>query len=260
MVEPVESIQTVEVLRAQGITKRFGSIVAIDDINVRFLPHQITGIVGDNGAGKSTFVKIISGVEKPTSGQLFLEGQAVVFHSARDARRVGIEAVHQDLGLVDSMSVARNFFLGAEPRKHGIFLDIQKMRSETQRWLYEFGLRNLRGVDQDVGRLSGGERQAISIGRAVAFQRKMLILDEPTAALSVKETEKVFEYMRWARDQGLAVIAIMHNLRQILDIADRFVVFWHGRLVADMPNQGLDEQTLAEYVHLGHPGTESERE
>ncbi|MCY0900389.1 MAG: ATP-binding cassette domain-containing protein [Firmicutes bacterium] len=241
-----------EILRAEHVTKRFGPVTAIEDITVSFYTHQITGIVGDNGAGKSTFVKIISGVEQPTSGQLFFEGRAVKFRSARDARRTGIEAVHQDLGLVESMSVVRNFFLGMEPCR-GLLMDMRRMREEAERRLYEIGLRNLKSVDQDVARLSGGERQAISIGRAIAFERKVLILDEPTSALSVKETQKVFDYMRNARQQGLAVLAIMHSMRQILDIADRIVIFWHGRLIADLPNDGMDENVLAEYLHNGLP-------
>ncbi|MDA8193404.1 MAG: ATP-binding cassette domain-containing protein [Thermaerobacter sp.] len=239
-------------LRAQGITKKFGAVTAIENISVTFYSHEITGIVGDNGAGKSTFVKIICGVEQPSRGELYFEGKPVRFRSARDARRAGIEAVHQDLGLIESMSVARNFFLGMEPRK-GLLLDVPRMRSETRRRLYELGLRNLKSVDQDVGRLSGGERQAISIGRAVAFEKKVLILDEPTSALSVRETAKVFDYMRGARQQGLAVLAIMHSMRQILDIADRIIVFWHGGLVADLPNQGLTEHLLAECIHSGVP-------
>jgi ABC-type sugar transport system ATPase subunit len=145
-----------------------------------------------------------------------------------DARRVGIETVHQDLGLVDSMSIARNFFLGAEIRR-GRFLDLRRMQHETLKMLTEIGLGNLRAVAQEVSRLSGGERQAISIGRAVAFQKRMLILDEPTSALSIAETGKVFEFIRVAKARGLAVVCVMHSLAQFRDIADRFVVFFHGK-------------------------------
>lgn len=240
----------VELLRSEGLTKKFGAVTAIENIDVSFYEHQITGLVGDNGAGKSTFVKIISGVERPTSGLLYFEGKPIRFRSARDARRTGIEAVHQDLGLVESMSVARNFYLGMEPRK-GVLLDINTMRREAKRRLFEVGLRNLKSIDQEVSRLSGGERQAISIGRAVAFERKVLILDEPTSALSVKETEKVFDYMRGAREKGLAVLTVMHSMQQILDVVDRIIVFWHGKIVADLPNEGLNEKILAEYIHLG---------
>jgi simple sugar transport system ATP-binding protein len=154
------------------------------------------------------------------------------------------------------MSIARNFFLGAE-LKRGPLLDVRRMRRETIRLLTEIGLGNLRDVGQDVSRLSGGERQAISIGRAVAFQRKMLILDEPTSALSVQETEKVFEYIRMARQRGLAVLVIMHNLVQASAIADRYVVFWHGRKAGDFANTGQSERELSEYILLGHPAGEN---
>jgi ABC-type sugar transport system ATPase subunit len=235
---------------ARGITKTFGGVVALDGVDLALFPGEIVGLIGDNGSGKSTFVKIASGVYQPTRGQLFVNGKEVRFRSAADARRAGIETVHQDLGLVDSMSIVRNFFLGAEIRK-GPFLDLRRMKSETNRMLEEIGLGNLRDLGQDVSRLSGGERQAISIGRAVAFEKKMLILDEPTSALSIAETEKVFEFMRRARDRGLVVVCVMHNLAQVRDVADRFVVFWHGKKVVDVANEGQSEEELASYIIKG---------
>ncbi|MHB1555345.1 MAG: ATP-binding cassette domain-containing protein [Acidimicrobiales bacterium] len=237
-------------LEARSITKQFGAVIALADVDVSFSLGEVVGLIGDNGSGKSTFVKILSGVYQPSSGSLLVEGKPVRFHSAADARAMGVETVHQDLGLVDSMSIARNFFLGAERRK-GPFLDLKRMERETSAMLREIGLGNLRAIGQDVSRLSGGERQAISIGRAVAFQRKMLILDEPTSALSIQETEKVFEFMRAARDRGLAVLAVMHNLAQVRDVADRFVVFYHGRKIADIVNTGQSEQDLAHYIIEG---------
>lgn len=237
-------------LEARGITKQFGPVVALEDVDVAFLLGEVVALIGDNGSGKSTFVKVASGVYQPTRGTLAIDGKAVRLRSAADARSAGVETVHQDLGLVDSMSIARNFFLGAERRK-GPFLDMRRMERETAEMLKEIGLGNLRAVGQDVSRLSGGERQAISIGRAVAFQRKMIILDEPTSALSIQETEKVFEFIRAARDRQLAVLCVMHNLSQVRDIADRFVVFWHGRKIADIVNTGQSEQELAQYILQG---------
>jgi ABC-type sugar transport system ATPase subunit len=235
---------------AEGLSKRFGSVVALEGVDLAIYPGEILGLLGDNGAGKSTFVKLASGVYRPSSGRILFEGKPANFHSAADARHAGIETVHQDLGLIDSMSIARNFFLGAELR-WGPFLRLARMQAETREILTEIGLQNLRDAGQDVSRLSGGERQAISIGRAVAFQKKMIILDEPTSALSVKETDKVFDYMRKAKDRGLAVVAVMHNLAQIAAVADRFVVFWHGRKTADFANAGQSETDLAQYIHLG---------
>lgn len=237
-------------LEARGITKQFGAVIALKEVDVGFHTGEVVALIGDNGSGKSTFVKILSGVYQPSAGSLVVEGRPVRFRSAAGARSMGVETVHQDLGLVDSMSIARNFFLGAERRK-GPFLDLKRMERETAAMLKEIGLGNLRAVGQDVSRLSGGERQAISIGRAVAFQRKMLILDEPTSALSIQETEKVFEFMRAAKSKGLAVLAVMHNLAQVRDIADRFVVFYHGRKIADIVNNGQSEQELGQYIIEG---------
>ncbi len=235
---------------ARRVGKRFGSVVALEEVDVAFRPGEIVALIGDNGSGKSTFVKIASGVYQPDGGTLLIEGREARLRSAKDARQAGIETVHQDLGLVDSMSIARNFFLGAELRR-GPFLDLTRMERETRKMLVEIGLGNLRAVGQEVSRLSGGERQAISIGRAVAFQKRMLILDEPTSALSIKETETVFEFIRMAKVRGLAVLCVMHNLVQVRDIADRFVVFWHGRKVADVANTGQSEKELAEYILEG---------
>jgi simple sugar transport system ATP-binding protein len=235
---------------ARGISKQFGGVVALDGIDLGFHAGEIVGLIGDNGSGKSTFVKIASGVYQPGRGSIAIDGKVVRFRTAADARRAGIETVHQDLGLVDSMSIVRNFFLGAEVRK-GPFLDLRHMRRETAKMLEEIGLGNLRDLGQDVSRLSGGERQAISIGRAVAFEKKMLILDEPTSALSIAETEKVFEFIRRAKELQLAVVAVMHNLAQVRDVADRFVVFWHGKKVADLVNSGQSERELAQYILAG---------
>ncbi|MHB8220296.1 MAG: ATP-binding cassette domain-containing protein [Acidimicrobiales bacterium] len=237
-------------LEARGITKQFGGVVALRDVDVSLYLGEVVALIGDNGSGKSTFVKIASGVYQPTRGSLLIEGKVVRLRSAADARAAGVETVHQDLGLVDSMSIARNFFLGAELRK-GPFLDMKRMERETKEMLTEIGLGNLRVVGQDVSLLSGGERQAISIGRAVAFQRKVIILDEPTSALSIQETRKVFEFIRAAKERDLAVLCIMHNIAQIRDIADRFVVFLHGRKVVDVPNTGQSEQEIADYIIQG---------
>lgn len=235
---------------ARGICKRFGSVVALENIDIALYPGEIVGIIGDNGSGKSTFVKIASGVYQQDRGSLFIEGKSVKLRSAAQARRAGIETVHQDLGLVDTMSIARNFYLGAELRR-GPFLDLGRMDRETRRMLAEIGLGNLRTVGQNVSQLSGGERQAISIGRAMAFQKQMLILDEPTSALSIKETETVFGFIRLAKERGLAVACVMHNLGQVRDIADRFIVFLHGKKVADVMKSGQSEQELAEYIIKG---------
>jgi ribose/xylose/arabinose/galactoside ABC-type transport system permease subunit/ABC-type branched-subunit amino acid transport system ATPase component len=222
----------VPVLELRNVTMRFGPVVAVDNLSLSIYGGEVLALLGDNGAGKSTVVKIISGVYRPTSGEVWFAGKRVAFRSAKDAREAGISTVYQDLALVGTMNVWRNFFLGAEPTRHGV-LDSDKMRAETARALSEIGLAHLSSVDQGVRTLSGGEGQALSIGRAVYFEKRLLLLDEPTAALSVRETENVFEYTRRAAASGIAVIVIMHNTQQALEISNRVVVMRHGRIVGE---------------------------
>lgn len=235
-------------LEVHEVTKRFGSVVAVERVSFSAGRGEVLGLLGDNGAGKSTVVKMISGALRPDGGYLALDGKRLSLRSAKDARRAGIATVYQDLGLVPTMSVWRNFFLGAEIRK-GLFLDVETMREEATKALRQIGLRNLSSVNQDVSGLSGGERQALSIGRAVYFEQRVLVLDEPTAALSVKETEKVGEYVREAKSRELAVILVMHNVVQALDLCDRIVVMRHGRLAREFVVRGeaseADEVTRA---------------
>ena len=222
----------VPALELRDITKRFGAIVAVDKVNFSIAKGEVLALLGDNGAGKSTVVKMISGATSPTSGQILLDGKRMLFRNSKSARLAGIATVYQDLALVPTMNVWRNFFLGAE-LKRGWRLDVKKMRAETQQVLREIGLRNLSSIDQNVMKMSGGEQQALSIGRAVHFQQKLLLLDEPTAALSVKETNKVFEYIMRAKESGIGVLVIMHNTLQALTVSDRVTVMRHGRVVAN---------------------------
>jgi len=219
------------VLELRNVSMRFGAVVAVSEVSLAVHAGDVVALLGDNGAGKSTLVKIISGVHSPTSGELRFCGKRTVFRSSRAARRAGIATVYQDLALVPTMNVWRNFFLGAELRK-GWHMDTKKMREETARVLAEIGLQNLSSVDQGVTTLSGGEQQALSIGRAIYFEKRVLLLDEPTAALSVKETAEVFEYTRRAAASGVAVLVVMHNTAQALEISNRVVIMRHGRLAA----------------------------
>lgn len=234
------------------ISKSFGAVRAVDRVTVSFDAGEVVALLGDNGAGKSTLVKIMSGVHQPDSGQMRFDGAEVRFRSASEARKAGIETVYQDLALVENLSVVRNFFLAREKRV-GPFLAFKQMTSETEMALHEIGLRNLGSVHTEVSYLSGGERQAVAIGRAVYFGRKMLILDEPTAALSVHETNKVIQYIQEAKSRNLSVIVVMHNLHQVRQFADRFVVLWHGIKVADIPNKGQSEEELSALVVYGKP-------
>ena len=230
-------------LEVKDVSMRFGKIVSLEGVSFTVGVGEVVALLGDNGAGKSTMVKIISGIYRPSTGKILLDGVSHRGSTPRDARKAGVETVHQDLALVETMSISRNFFLGAEPRKRGL-LDTRRMERDTAKALADVGLQNIRNTGQNVSALSGGERQAISIGRAVAFGTRLLILDEPTSALSVAETNKVFSYVRRAKETGLSVILIMHNLEQVRQVADRFVVLEHGRVIADVDNTGQDEATL----------------
>lgn len=220
---------TVEI---SDVCKRFGSVDALKNVTLTLGPGTVHCVIGDNGAGKSTLLKVLSGVCQPDCGEIRIAGKTVELTSAKVARRVGIETVHQDLGLVDSMNIARNFFLGAEPTWGLGLLRMRKMRNDTAAALADVGLSRTLDPSLTVDALSGGERQAISIGRAVHFQRVGLVLDEPTAALSVGETRKVFEYVEKAKALGLVVVIVLHNMVQATQVADYVHVMRHGRIVA----------------------------
>jgi simple sugar transport system ATP-binding protein len=238
----------------RGITVSFGgAITALRDVDFQVHAGQVVALLGDNGAGKSTLIKVLSGVQRPTSGELFFDGQPVRLTSPEHARRLGVETVYQDLALVPLMSVARNFFLGREPtRRLGPLrlLDRQSMEQRAAAALADVGI-DVRDPSQPVGRLSGGERQSIAIARAVHFGSRVLVLDEPTSALSIGETRKVLAYARAARDRGLGVVFITHNLHHVFEIADRVVALHHGRLAASLPVADLDAESAARLVMEG---------
>jgi simple sugar transport system ATP-binding protein len=222
-------------LEVRNLAKRFGSVVALENVSFGVRPGEVVGLVGDNGAGKSTAIKIICGFYRPTSGQIFWEGQETSFESPEHARELGIQTVYQDLALVNTLSIARNFFLHAEPsRRFGPvrFLDVKRMNQRTAEILHEIGIRDLNPTTP-VSALSGGERQAVAIGRTYYFGGKLLILDEPTSALSVKQTQKVFSIIQEVKAKGVSVILIEHNMIHVHEIADRLVVVRHGVVYGD---------------------------
>lgn len=224
------------VLEARQVTKRFGSNVAVRDVSFSVSAGEVVCLLGDNGAGKSTLIKLLSGVHQPTEGQLLLDGKEVRFADARQALHQGIATVHQEVGSIPLISIGRNFFLGAEPSKGwGIFrtMDTRLANKIALEQIRKIGITRVRDGDQLVGTLSGGERQALAIGRALHFGARVLILDEPTSALGVKESEIVLRLIRKARADGLAVILITHNATHALAVGDRFVVLIHGGVAAD---------------------------
>lgn len=240
----------IALIEARGISKTFGKVKALQRVDFHVRHQEIVGLVGDNGAGKSTLIKILTGVYPPDEGEIFFEGRRVHFSSPRDARALGIETVYQDLALIEQMSIARNFFLGSEPVKRISFLpllDSRTMSATTESALRSLGITSLRSAEEEVRVLSGGERQAIAIGRTLHFGAKLLILDEPTSALSIVETQKVLGYIQEAKRRGLSVILISHNLYHVYPVADRIVVLEHGRKIGDLRKE---ETTLDEIINM----------
>jgi simple sugar transport system ATP-binding protein len=249
-------------LEADQISKYYGNIVALSDISAHVNAGEVTCILGDNGAGKSSFIKILSGCHQPDQGRLLVEGNPVQFTSPRDARAHGIATVYQDLAMVPLMSIWRNFFLGAEPRK-GVgplqWVDAAKAKGIVRRELSEMGI-DIRDPDQPVGTLSGGERQSVAIARAVYFGARVLILDEPTSALGVKQAGVVLKYILQARDRGVAVIFITHNPHHAYPVGDRFVILNRGQSLGTFDKSGIDRTELVRLMAGGSELAELEHE
>jgi simple sugar transport system ATP-binding protein len=241
--------------RLQDVTKNFGNVVAIQSVTFEVRRGEIVGLVGDNGAGKSTLVKVMNGFYKPDHGTMELFGRAIQFNSPRDARNFGIETVYQDLALIPTLSMWRNFFLGREikvgPRPVRV-LAKKKMREIAMNNLKEMGLTRLRSPDEPIDILSGGERQALAIARARYFGGSLLLLDEPTSALSVKETEKVSEAVHIARNGGLGVVIIDHNIAHVHRICDRIVIMEAGRVISSVLRDEVTAQHVSDMVAGRH--------
>jgi simple sugar transport system ATP-binding protein len=243
------------ILEVQGIGKHYGVVSALENVSTTVAAGRVTCVLGDNGAGKSTFIKILAGAHTPSEGQLLLDGEPVTFSSPRAALDAGIATVFQDLAVVPLMPVWRNFFLGSEMTKGwGPWrrLDVKAMKRITFTELANMGI-NLRDVDQPIGTLSGGERQCVAIARAVYFGARVLILDEPTAALGVKQSGVVLRYIARARDRGLGVVFITHNPHHAYPVGDRFLLLNRGRSVGDFLKS---EITLSELTSLMAGGAE----
>ena len=239
-------------IEASNIEKSFGPTMALRGVSFAVEAGEIHALLGDNGAGKSTLIQVLLGVHQPDGGELRWEGKVVKLASARAAMDLGIAVVFQDLAIIDSMPIYRNFFLGREramTRRFGPFAIVSPRlaRAQAAQALREAGISSVRSMDDPVGTLSGGERQAIAIARATYFDTKLLVLDEPTSALSLKESEKVFESIRNARERGVGVIIITHNLADVGHVADRFTVLEHGRSLGTFRR---DETDIAELARL----------
>jgi simple sugar transport system ATP-binding protein len=255
---PATEAPKAPLLEARAVSKYFGSVNALQDVTLKVSAGEVACVLGDNGAGKSTLIKILSGVHEPDAGELFVEGEPVLFAGPRDARARGIATVFQDLATVPLMSVWRNFFLGNEPtRGRGLLarLDVKQAQRIMRSELAKMGI-DLRDPNQTVGTLSGGERQAVAIARAVYFGAKVLILDEPTSALGVRQSGIVLKYIVQARSMGRGVIFITHNPHHAYPVGDRFVLLKRGRMMGSFKKS---ETSLDQLTSMMAGGSELEQ-
>jgi fructose transport system ATP-binding protein len=226
------------VLQARGLVKNYGRVVALDRANLDLYPGEVLGVIGDNGAGKSTLIKCFSGAVIPDDGEIYINGQRVHLGSPGDAQAAGIETVYQTLAVCPALDIGTNLFLGRERRKPGILgsvfrmLDLGGMREAARREMSDLGLLTIQDMGQAVETLSGGQRQGVAVARAAAFGQRVIIMDEPTAALGVKESGKVLQLIRDVRDRGIPVILISHNMPHVFDVSDRIHIHRLGRRVA----------------------------
>jgi len=231
------------ILRARNLVKTFGRVVGLDGVSLDLYPGEVLAVIGDNGAGKSTLIKCLTGAEIPDSGELYVSGEQVSFKRPQDARAHGIETVYQNLAVSPALDVASNLFLGREIRKPGLLgsvlrmLDSKGMRKQAHDELTRLGISTLQDVTVPVENLSGGQRQAVAVARAAAFGSKVVVLDEPTAALGVRESNQVLQLVRDLRERGLPVILISHNMPHVFDVADRIHIQRLGKCAATITPQ-----------------------
>jgi simple sugar transport system ATP-binding protein len=238
-----------EVLRAENIVKRFGSVTALRDVSMYLRKGEVLGLIGDNGAGKSTLIKIITGFHRPDEGKIFIDGEEVELKSVSQAQALGIRTVYQDLALVNDMSVYHNMFLNGEVTLKPLpFLNNGKMKERTRRYLDDMGV-NIPSIDTEVAMLSGGQRQAIAVARAVYAEAKILLLDEPLAAMGAKEGAMILDLIQRLRDEGeVSVILIAHNYAHVLEVCDRVNVLQHGRITYDKPANETSVEELTDLM------------
>ena len=233
-----------------GISKRFGGIHALKGVDLSLVPGEVLALVGHNGAGKSVLVQILSGVFPPSGGEIRIAGKAVEFHSPTDARRYAIETIYQTLALADNLDAPANFFLGRELRTPLGFLDKRRMAREAERALAALN-PNFTDIERPVRQMSGGQRQAIAIARAIHFQVRVLIMDEPTAALGPHETAQVGALIRRLRDQGIAILLVSHDVHGVMSLADRIVVLKSGEVVGNVLVADTSEDDVVDLIIRG---------
>jgi D-xylose transport system ATP-binding protein len=239
-------------LQIRDLTKSFGSVQALTEVDFEVRPGEVMALVGDNGAGKSTLVKCVAGTHSADSGQILFEGREVHIHSPKDAARLGIEVVYQDLALCDNLDVVQNMYLGREAQRFQI-LNEATMEHHTSSTLKTLAVTTIKSIRQPVATLSGGQRQSVAVARAVMWNSKLVILDEPTAALGVAQTEQVLALVNRLGEQGLGVILISHNLHDVFETADRITVLRLGRTVGVFERRTTTQQAVVEAITAGQP-------
>lgn len=237
-------------LQLKGVGKAFGPVQALTGVDLDIPAGQVTALAGDNGAGKTTLIKCIAGIWQPSSGQMLWKGKPVQMHTPRDASNLGIAAVYQDLALCDNLDIVQNMLLGREEVKYGL-LDEVSMELTAKQTLQDLSVTSVRSIRQPVGSLSGGQRQAVAVAKAVIQDARLVIMDEPTAALGVSQTEMVLRLIRTLADRGHAVVVISHNLNDVFRVADRLAVLYLGQLVAAGPAADFDRQSVVDLMTTG---------
>ncbi|RAY10856.1 sugar ABC transporter ATP-binding protein [Actinomadura craniellae] len=241
------------VLRLTGVNKSFGAVHVLHDVDFAVHAGKVTALVGDNGAGKSTLIKGIAGIHPFDSGRIEFEGREVVVGGPRDAAALGIEVVYQDLALADNLDIVQNMFLGRE-RTRGVLLDEASMEQSARETLTRLSVRTVKSVRQQVASLSGGQRQTVAIAKAVLWESKLVILDEPTAALGVAQTRQVLDLIRRLADTGHAVVLISHNMNDVFEVADRITALYLGRVAADVARADVTSTEVVELITAGRSG------
>ncbi|MED7922793.1 ATP-binding cassette domain-containing protein [Nonomuraea sp. LP-02] len=240
-------------LEVRGIDKSFGPVKVLHNVEFSAYAGEVTALVGDNGAGKSTLVKCIGGIYPIDAGEIFFDGKPVHIHTPRDAGELGIEIVYQDLALCDNLDIVQNMFLGRE-RRSGLLLDEDTMEELAEKTLSSLSVRTVKSIRQQVSSLSGGQRQTVAIAKAVLWNSKVVILDEPTAALGVAQTAQVLELVRRLADTGLAVVLISHNMNDVFAVSDRIAALYLGRMAAQVKTSDVTHPQVVELITAGRSG------
>jgi len=246
---------TEPLLELRGVDKSFGPVQVLHGVDLKVYPGQVTALVGDNGAGKSTLVKTVAGIYHADAGEFFFEGKPVTFNGPKDAAGLGIEVVYQDLALCDNLDIVQNMFLGRESKTPLHLLDELTMEDRARQTLASLSVRTVKSVRQSVASLSGGQRQTVAIAKAVLWNSRVVLLDEPTAALGVAQTRQVLDLVRRLADQGLGVVLISHNMNDVFEVSDRIVPLFLGRVAADLKTSETNNSQIVELITSGRSGS-----